>query len=133
MLLGLAIRHHRWGHRYVWTTSVTAYPWFAGRDAQTGKLPGATLPPPVSAKRSTSRSQPRGAAVAERPNHEKRPSQRSQRPPQRRPSETRRDEPTRNETPTYVYWIPHTPPEKAVTTETSRPRDKYHRDASPRR
>jgi len=42
------------------------------------------------------------------------------------------DAPTRNESPTYVYWLPHKTPDQAHVRDT-RPRDKYHRDASPRR
>lgn len=159
MLLYLAIRHHRWGHNHVWVSSVTAFPWFAGRDAQTGKLP-----PPVNAKRSAStrsqqpqlyrshsekvyaekayandeiyvdRSYGRRPPVPEkRPAvPEKRPSQ--SRNHQRRPSATRRDSPTKNEAPTYVYMIPHTQPEPARVGESARQvRDKYLRDASPRR
>lgn len=134
MLLVLAIRHHRWGNNHVWLYSVTAFPWFAGPDAQTGKL----LPAPVSAKRSASRAQrPREAGGArevpatreERGRSEKRPSQ-------RRPPAMRHSSPTRNEAPTYVYWIPHTPPEKAHVPDQAhsrQPRDKFHRDASPRR
>ena len=137
MLLILAIRHHRWGNSHVWSTSVTAYPWFAGRDAQTGKLPT-----PVTAKRTASSKSQRprqaGAAIAAAPappaSNEK-PRGRSQRPSQRRQPNLG-SEPTRNEAPTYVYWIPHTPPEKAHVQDhapSRLPRDKYHRDASPRR
>ena len=179
-LLFLAVRHHKWDHREVWTSSVTAFPWFAGRDAQTGKL--AALPAPATTKRSHSTrsqrtpgdpqkgyatekgydagrayvselpyaperrpsmpgprrtgSQDRKAAAAPQDRRpavpEKRPSQ--SRNHQRRPSATRRDSPTRNEAPTYVYRIPHTQPEPAHTGETARQvRDKYMRDASPRR
>lgn len=154
MLLFLSIRHHRWGNTHVWTSSVTAYPWFAGRDAQTGKLPA-----PVSAKRSASQRAPpppvrsqstrqaggagqynderRGRSEEKRlpPAPEKRPSQRSQ----RRPAEVRRGEPTRNEEGTYVYGIPHTPPEKSARpsgrdrADARQGQDKYLRDASPRR
>ena len=164
MLLFLSIRHHRWGNTHVWVSSVTAYPWFGGRDAQTGKLPA-----PVSAKRSASQRAPpppvrsqstRQAGGAGNYKDErlgrseekrlppapaaapaKRPSQRSQQSQQsqRRPVEVRRGEPTRNEEGTYVYWIPHTPPEKSARPSgrdraDARPvRDKYFRDASPRR
>ncbi|GJE84022.1 hypothetical protein PsYK624_000960 [Phanerochaete sordida] len=174
MLLFLAIRHHRWGNTHVWLWPVTAYPWFAGPDAQTGKLPA-----PATAKRSVStRTQPalnrsqsdrvyaekeyaqqaytggeiyidrayerspprqprredsRRERREERPPAvpEKRPSQRNH---QRRPSATRRDTPTKNEAPTYVYMIPHTQPEPARVGDSARQvRDKYLRDASPRR
>ncbi|KIP10620.1 hypothetical protein PHLGIDRAFT_18279 [Phlebiopsis gigantea 11061_1 CR5-6] len=179
-LLYLAVRHHKWEHRDVWTSSVTAFPWFAGRDAQTGKL--AALPAPATTKRSHStRSQRTPAdgmqkayvtdkgfdtgrgyvselpyAPERRPSmpgprrtgsqdrkapapQEKRPAVPEKRPSQsrnhqRRPSATRRDSPTRNEAPTYVYRIPHTQPEPARVGETARQvRDKYMRDASPRR
>ena len=165
LLLFLAVRHHRWGHKDVWISSVTAFPWFAGADAQTGKLPA--LPAPVSAKRSQStRSQPQlqrsyseqvyakeayadkaygdniyvDKAYEKRPPglQTKRPSQSSRgsrdRDHRRRPSATRRDTPTKNEAPTYVYMIPHTQPEPHRAGETARQvRDKYLRDASPRR
>jgi hypothetical protein len=149
MLLFFALRHHRWGNRAVWVSSVTAYPWFGGPDTQTGKLPA--LPPPATAKRTTStRSQrPAGGMPERRPSQqekrpvvpekrpsvpEKRPSQSSSRHHQRRPSATRRDTPSKNEAQTYVYMIPHTQPEPARTGETARQvRDKYLRDASPRR
>lgn len=58
--------------------------------------------------------------------------------PRRQDSQSRRlpqtavNEPTRNEAPTYVYWLPHKAPEQAHVRET-RPRDNYRRDASPRR
>ncbi|KAI0092670.1 hypothetical protein BDY19DRAFT_498398 [Irpex rosettiformis] len=55
MLLYLAVRQHRWGNRAIWLESVTAFPWFGGKDAQTGKPPAA-LPDPVSAKRSNTTS-----------------------------------------------------------------------------
>ncbi|KZT12743.1 uncharacterized protein LAESUDRAFT_808291 [Laetiporus sulphureus 93-53] len=46
--------------------------------------------------------------------------------------QTTADGPTRNEAPTYVYWHPHKAPDQAHVRDT-RPRDRYHRDASPRR
>ena len=58
--------------------------------------------------------------------------------PRRQESQSRRlpqtavNEPTRNEVPTYVYWLPHKTPDQAHVRET-RPRDNYRRDASPRR
>jgi hypothetical protein len=118
-LLFLALRHHRWGNRSVWLASVTAYPWFAGPELQNGKLPA-----PVSAKRTQS-SRSRSAGAGEL--YEKRPSHRR--------AASSRQPPTRNEQSTHVFWIPHTPPEKAYVSESrrARPTDKYHRDASPRR
>ena len=158
MLLFLAVRQHRWGNRAIWVESVTAFPWFAGRDAQTGKLPAA-LPPPFSAKRSASKSQPsRGQGGGSRREHrdrerggerterlERERSDRRGRPTEglheKRPSQHRRpsmrDAPTRNEAPTYVYWMPHTTPDKAYGPDPSRPaREKYYdrqRNTSPRR
>ncbi|CAL1700590.1 unnamed protein product [Somion occarium] len=130
-LLGLAIRHHRWGNRTVWLTSVTAFPWFGGPYAQTGKLNA--LPVPATAQRSKSgrsqRSQSRGLGAPALPEKEE------LRPAPRR-IHTGRPEPTRNEAPTYVYWMPHSKPDPAhVRSNSSRTqtRDKYHRDASPRR
>ena len=38
------------------------------------------------------------------------------------PHRARGASPTRNEAPTYVYWMPHKSPEEAHTRETSRPR-----------
>lgn len=161
MLSFLAFRHHRWGYRWVWISSVTGYPFFAGPGEQTGKLAvtapatppkAAALPPPVTAKRNVStRSQrPRrteDAMPERRPSQqekrlavsEKRPAVPEKRPSQsrnhhRRPSATRRDTPNKNEEPTYVYMIPHTMPEPTRVGETARQvRDKYLRDASPRR
>ncbi|KAI0759901.1 hypothetical protein BC629DRAFT_1295140 [Irpex lacteus] len=177
MLLVLALRQHRWGNRTIWLESVTAFPWFAGRDAQTGKLPAA-LPAPVSAKRSNTMntekssgsgksqtqvatypvSREQGGGSGRRNNrdrergertdreerdrptgglHEKRPSQ------HRRPS--MRDAPTRNEVPTYVYWMPHQAPDLAYMPDSTRQprsneryydreRDREHgRGTSPRR
>ena len=158
-LLFLSVRHHKWGHREVWISSVTAFPWFAGRDAQTGKL---ALPAPATTKRSYSTRSQRppptaGGMQEKRPTmpeprrtgsqdrrvqlgwQERRPAAPEKRPSQsrnhqRRPSATRRDSPTRNETPTYVFHIPHTQPEPVHVGETARQvRDKYMRDASPRR
>lgn len=172
MLLTLALRQHRWGNRGIWLESVTAFPWFTRRDAQTGKLPTA-LPPPVSAKRSGSKSQPsRGQGGGSRREHRDRErgeyterperierTERTERPErterrdrdrpteglhEKRPSQHRRpsmrDAPTRNEAPTYVYWMPHTAPDKAYLPDASRPpREKYYdradreRNTSPRR
>ncbi|KAF7790810.1 hypothetical protein EIP86_001767 [Pleurotus ostreatoroseus] len=154
MLLILALRHRRWGHSYVWNTSVTAYPWFAGSDAQTGKLPA-----PATAKRSVStksqRTRQTGAVTAAAPaparapaprsapapapappSPEEKPRGRSQQRPSMRRQPNLHGSPTRNEAPTYVYWIPHTPPEKAHVQDhgpSRLPRDKYLRNASPRR
>lgn len=148
MLLTLALRQHRWGNRGIWLESVTAFPWFAGRDAQTGKLPVA-LPDPVSAKRSntmsTDKSSKSQTRVATYPVSRERGggSRREQRDPERgerderdrptgglhekRPSQHRRpsmrDAPTRNEAPTYVYWMPHVSPDRAyLPDETRQPR-----------
>lgn len=156
MLLFLAIRQHRWGNRQIWLESVTAFPWFAGRDAQTGKLPALPAPVTHDHKRSaSSRSQAqvaRGPSTRERERERERDRPRDlhrqgtggssrrddraerpnglqeKRPSQhRRPSETRRDSPTRNEVPTYVFNIPHTTPDRAyVGDNTRRPRDRYY-------
>lgn len=61
----MAVRHHRWGDTEVWLSSVTAYPWFAGASAQTGKLPA-----PVTAQRSKSQTQ-RALVPAPPPDSEK--------------------------------------------------------------
>ncbi|KAI0081812.1 hypothetical protein K474DRAFT_1587065 [Panus rudis PR-1116 ss-1] len=129
MLLGLAIRHHRWGDRTVWLTSVTAFPWFSRPGAQTGKQ----LPAPVTARRSksTKSQKPKAIAAPATPEKEERPAM----APRRLPSSGRHS-PTRNEVPTYVYWMPHKEPEPVHVRSHSysrTPRDKYGRDASPRR
>ncbi|KAK7695796.1 hypothetical protein QCA50_000434 [Cerrena zonata] len=119
-LLALAIRKHRGGDRSVWIASVTSYPWFGGKDKQ--------LPPPATARRTRSgRSQTRGGPRL--PEKEELPT------PPRRHGSTRQP-PTRNEAPTYVHWIPHKTPDPAqmaVARTKPIPRDKYFRDASPRR
>ena len=141
MLLVLAIRHHRLGYTQVWTSSVTAYPWFATK-SKGGLQRQKTLPAPVTAHRSRSQTRPPARKAATAPAApmaapmaapvlppalpEKRPSQ------HRRPTMPRH-EPTRNEVPTYVYWMPHKQPDQALVRDNTRNRDKYHRDASPRR
>ncbi|KAL4242072.1 hypothetical protein ABKN59_000431 [Abortiporus biennis] len=135
MLSFLAFRHHRWGTKHVWTSSVTAFPWFGGPDAQTGKLPVPVTSPAVSrshsqtrpqgqVSRSQSQSRGRALAPAPPPEHEK-PAM-----PRRLPST--HHSPTRNEAPTYVYWIPHKKPDQAPVSY-KQARDPYHRGASPRR
>lgn len=130
MLLVLAVRHHRLGYTQVWVSSVTAYPWFATKSK--GQQRQKVLPAPVTARRSRSRSRaPRVTTAAATPPvtppavPEKRPSQ------HRRPTMPRH-EPTRNEVPTYVYWMPHKQPDEVHVRE-QHTRDKYHRNASPRR
>ncbi|KAI0347559.1 hypothetical protein BDW22DRAFT_1321334 [Trametopsis cervina] len=148
MLLTLALRQHRWGNRAIWLESVTAFPWFAGRDAQTGKLPAA-LPAPVSAKRSNTMNTEKSAKSAkshphpygqplppsrERSRRDTRDRERGERTDreerltgglhEKRPSQHRRpsmrDAPTRNEAPTYVYWMPHTSPDRAHIPDSTR-------------
>jgi len=146
MLLALALRQHRWGNRAIWLESVTAFPWFAGRDAQTGKLPS-SLPPPVMAKRSnttkSSKSQsypqpqstppPPPSRERSRREHRGERGERGERDErdrptgglhEKRPSQHRRpsmrDAPTRNEAPTYVYWMPHVSPDKEYLPDSTR-------------
>jgi len=137
MLLFLAIRHSRWGTKHVWTSSVTAFPWFAGAGAQTGKLPAPVTQPERTRSRSRRAPVPTYAATPaptpppahEKPRHRERERDQA---PRRLPQA--RHSPTRNESPTYVYWLPHKAPaaDRAHATDY-RSRDPYHRDASPRR
>lgn len=144
LLLVLAIRHHRWGNKAVWLSSVTAFPWFGGPDAQTGKLPE----PATAARRNKSqRSQMTQRSHSSRRGDYPRPLYTSAdekpekplpgHPPAQRPRlpESRRTAPpTRNEEATHVYWMPHKAPEPTHNADRrSPPRDKYHRSASPRR
>lgn len=146
LLLVLAIRQHRRGERRVWISSVTAFPWFNRAGKQNGGLPG-----PVT-QRSKSRSRPVVTrektqdsqwSMAKRQDSQRtmayrQDSQRSMakrqdsQHSQRRPLHLGHHSPTRNESPTYVYWIPHKTPDQAHVRD-QRPRDRYHRDASPRR
>jgi len=138
LLLVLAVRHHRWGNRSVWLSSVTAFPWFASPDAQTGKLPE-----PATAKRNksqrsqmTQRSHSSRRGDYPRPHHTSSDEKPLPGPPAQRPRlpESRRAPPSRNEEATHVYWMPHKAPEPIHTTDRrSPPRDKYQRSASPRR
>ncbi|KAI0796636.1 hypothetical protein C8Q75DRAFT_802322 [Abortiporus biennis] len=166
MLSFLAFRHHRWGTKHVWTSSVTAFPWFGGPDAQTGKLPIPVTSPAVRSKSqrsqmtqrsqttqvSRSHSQSRPQAQVSRSHSQTRPqgqvsrSQSQSRgralapappPEHEKPAMPRRlpsthHSPTRNEAPTYVYWIPHKKPDQAPVSY-KQARDPYHRGASPRR
>lgn len=90
----------------------------------------------VDRKDSTRSKMTRQESQRERSQPNRQDSTRSQ--PRRQDSQTRRlpqtavNEPTRNEAPTYVYWLPHKAPDQAHVRET-RPRDNYRRDASPRR
>jgi len=127
-LLFMAIRHHRMGNRTVWISSVTAFPWFAGPKDKRGKLPD-----PVTAKRSQShrshrsQTQTRTKEVPAPPVPEKAPM-----PPRRLPSG--RGRPTHNEEPQHVFWMPHSsPPQQAHMSDSRRTRDRFARDASPRR
>lgn len=153
MLLVLAVRHHRLGYKQVWTSSVAAYPWFATKSG--GGQKQKTLPAPVTARRSRSQSQrPRNTRAATAPatmtqNRTAQAAPVTQNRttqaapvvgpavPEKRPSQHRRPtmprhEPTRNEVPTYVYWMPHKQPDEAHVRD-ERSRDKYRRNASPRR
>lgn len=90
----------------------------------------------VDRKDSTRSKMTRQESQRERNHPYRQDSTRSQ--PRRQESQSRRlpqtaaNEPTRNEAPTYVYWLPHKAPDQAHVRET-RPRDNYRRDASPRR
>ncbi|EMD40700.1 hypothetical protein CERSUDRAFT_80347 [Gelatoporia subvermispora B] len=159
-LLVLAFREHRAGRPHVWAYSVTAYPWFA----QKGKQNRKGLPQPVTSRsRSKSVARPsrsntmptrqntmptRQNTMQEKPRMERSMTERVDRgqrpsPPMGRtsppvargsPPVGRGRSPTRNESPTYVYWIPHKAPDQAHVREQRNPRDdKYHRNASPRR
>ncbi|KAH8094787.1 hypothetical protein BXZ70DRAFT_335313 [Cristinia sonorae] len=125
VLLFMTIRHYRWGNRTVLISSVTAFPWFSKPGSRSGKQ----LPPPVTAQRSRSHRSHRSQTRAKEapPVPEKAPM-----PPRRLPSG--RSKPTHNEEPQHVFWMPHsTPPQPAHLSESRRVRDRYYRDASPRR
>ncbi|GBE79456.1 hypothetical protein SCP_0206560 [Sparassis crispa] len=139
-LLVLALRQHSMGEKGVWVSSVTAFPWF-GRGKQSRGLP----PPVIS--RSKSRSRGTRAAtsrIPERKQSEKRapekkaPIQLELEKKHPYPEQPARrihlghHEPSRNESPTYVYWIPHQTPDQAHVRD-HRSRDRYQKDTLPRR
>ncbi|TCD66992.1 hypothetical protein EIP91_000672 [Steccherinum ochraceum] len=131
ILLFMAIRHHRMGNRAVWLASVTAFPWFAPKAGTRG----GKLPAPVTAKRSNTRDTHRSHRSQTRTKEAPPPAvpEKTPMPPRRLPS-GRSKPPTYDEEPQHVFWMPHsTPPQQAHVSESRRVRDKYYRDASPRR
>ncbi|OCH94069.1 hypothetical protein OBBRIDRAFT_723523 [Obba rivulosa] len=161
-LLFMAVREHRAGKRHVWVTSVTAYPWFYQKGKQNGKgLPPPVTSRSRSksvARPSRSNTMPtRSNTMQEKPRAERTERVERRSPPMDRtsppmprnsppmgrtsppmprgsPPVGRGRSPTRNESPTYVYWIPHKAPEQAHIRDQRNTRDsKYHRNASPRR
>lgn len=74
-MLALCIRHHRAGHKQVWTARVPTFPWFffgpgkPGQDQEKRAAATSALPPPVTA------APRRAVSNASRPTHVSRPSQ----------------------------------------------------------
>jgi len=134
-LLGLTLRHHLRGNRKVWRTPVNIYPWFAPRSSPQSKQ----LPAPVTS-RSRSRGRSHGVSDARAYAEKNAKYTGGDKYTGEKPAKYNGDKgaartyqyPTQRGTATYVVWTPqgHTVPVRAHTRET---RDKYKRDASPRR
>lgn len=65
-ILFLAARQHRMGNKYVWTSSVTSYPWFGGVPPVPSKelnLSHDSLPAPVTAKGSPGGKAPKNTTT----------------------------------------------------------------------
>ncbi|KAI0003081.1 hypothetical protein BJV74DRAFT_815394 [Russula compacta] len=109
LLLGLALKHHRNGHKHVWLSPVPTFDWFSRDSKKAGKLPV-----PVTARRARSQSRPPA-------------------PPARHVSEkrTHASRPSRTRQPQTAYISEHRQP-RTRSTDRRRP-DYYRRDASPRR
>jgi hypothetical protein len=113
LLLGLALKHHRNGHKDAWLSPVTAFDWFNRGSKKAGKLPE-----PVTARRSRSQSKAAPLThapkrhVSEKRSHAHRPSQSRQ--------------------PQMAYIPQQQRPHRNRSTDRYKP-DYYRRDASPRR
>jgi hypothetical protein len=119
LLFGLALKHHKNGHKDIWFSPVTTFDWF-GRGSSSKKA--GKLPVPVTSRpsRSRSRSRPPAAVAAA--------------PPRRQVSDrhTRTPRPPQGRQPQMAYIPAEQRPTRTRTTDRYRP-DYYRRDASPRR
>jgi len=65
-LLVLAIRQHRMGRTFVWTSGVASYPWFGGAPVVPSKefnVSQDSLPPPVTAKGANGKAPQKGTTT----------------------------------------------------------------------
>jgi len=142
LLLALAMRQHRMGHKQVWLISVTTYPWFGG-----GKPPPAKrLPLPVVTREkgkpskniSRSASRPTGPPVLA-PTSRQQQLKSSSRTPAAVSTPARQDSrrtpgvrppPPKKDNPAMMVWVP--PPDKARTRD-DRSRQPSRPTTTPRR
>lgn len=119
LLFGLALKHHKNGHKDIWFSPVTTFDWF-GRGSSSKKA--GKLPAPVTSRPSRSRSRSKPPAVV------------AAAPPRRHASErhTRTPRPPHGRQPQMAYIPTEQRPSRTRTTDRYRP-DYYRRDASPRR
>ncbi|KAF8268230.1 hypothetical protein EI94DRAFT_1771613 [Lactarius quietus] len=117
LLLGLALKHHKNGHKGIWFSPVTTFDWLGRGSKKAGKLP---VPVTTRRSRSQSRSQSKPSAAAT--------------PPKRHASErhTRAPRPPQSRQPQMAYIPAQQRPARTRTTDRYRP-DYYRRDVSPRR
>ncbi len=113
LLFGLALKHHRNGHKDAWLSPVTTLDLFNRGSKKAGKLPE-----PVTARRS--RSQSKAAPLTHAPKRHV-SEKRSHAP---RPSQSRQ--------PQMAYIPQQQRPHRNRSTDRYKP-DYYRRDASPRR
>jgi len=135
LLLFLAWRHHARGHRTVWVTPVTSFPWFySSQSAAKGKE--AELPPPVTAPVDRSRS--KGAGALDVPYDKYQQQKRAKPQDLGKIRTTELTPPPKNRQPSYEYkhgyWLPKSadapsgppPPPPKPTVSRSNTRDRRH-------
>jgi len=146
ILLALAIKHHFSGETQVWYCPVTSYPWFAKYSNKSKKaLP--KLPAPVTARTGGSRSKAKDPEYRKDYDDEEKENARvhrgykDEREPRHARSHSRSRQAPPPPPPKYYDYERTRAPAAARTTDRynrrernpSQVRDKYARDASPRR